>query len=244
MTKRFAKAACACLLAPLLACCVMDRKGSADEEASRMQVIKPLEDNMMYGFLEDVHGRDSLRIATDVGDTVWVRLMGEDAMQGEAMLGSRMAVIQSRQSANVALKVINLSMLMGEWVEPNAMTEGSFCGMELSDGGVASSINSQTTEYEGWRLLNGKLLLVSSPLGLGLEEQMVDTFTITMLTRDSLRLENTASKFFYCRKDVLKMDASSGHTYVDEDDRGGEYDLFNPEGDAPAGEKTEDGLLY
>lgn len=229
-------------LAALTAACSMDRKSGEEQEERRMQIVSLGQDNMIYGTLEGVVGQDSLRILTDGGDSVWVKLLDEEAMLGELITGSQVAVEPMGRTEPVARKVFNISMMLGGWVEPNPLAEGTYCGVQLLDGGAANSINSQTTNYEGWRLFDGRLLLVSTVMGLSGGEQSVDTFEVTRLTSDSLVLEGSLAKYYFCRKEFVKDEVRPG-AYRDEDDRGGDYDLFNPEGDAPEGSE-EDGLLY
>ena len=229
----------------LLTGCVMDSKKSAGDDTKRMVYVGV--DDMMYGVLEDVGENDSLFVLTDAGDSLWIRLADKNVLRGEPLVGSRMVFQVTGKTTLIANFALNLSMLMGEWVEPNPLAEGSYAGVQLMEGGTAASINSHTTEYEGWRLLDGKLLLVSSAIGLGLDSQEVDTLNITYLSTDSLYLEGTQSKFYFCKQQALKpRDGLQGAVkFRDESDLGERYDLFNPEGSAPENVNTEeDGLMY
>lgn len=232
-----------CVLAGLAAACSMDRKSNGDESEKKMQIVGQMTDNAVYGTLEDVDADGLLHVCVESGDTLTVKLLDDDSMSGEMIPGSRLSIVMADSKGTVASKVVNLTMLFGEWVELSPLAEGTYCGIKIMDGGSAASINSQTTNYEGWRLLEGRLLLMSSAMGLGSEEQMVDTFEITKLTQDSLSLSSSGFKFYFCRQDMVK-EGTEVAGYRDEDDAAGNYDVFSPEAEAPEGENSEDGLLY
>lgn len=238
---RFKLIACA-VLSLLALSCSMDRKSNEDGE-NQMVIVSHDQDDMTYGILLDAVGDDSLLVDVEDGDSLWIRLKNEDSFVGEIVPGSRVVFWKDSRLEKVASYMLNVSMLMGEWVEPSALAEGSFTGMQLNDGGMASSINSQTTDFESWRLVDRKLLLMSVPKGLESDEQMIDTFEIAYLTVDSLVLQSQSFKHYFCRQGQAVL-RDVPPAFVDADDRAGDYDLFNPEGDAPNEEKSEDGLMY
>lgn len=233
------------LIALLVAACSMERRDETADESDEV-ILGAVQDNMIYGILQDTRD-DCFLIRTDSGDTLWVRMLTEGGFIGDPVPGNRFAyqAVDGKAKARFA---VNLSMLIGEWVEPSALAEGTYCGVELSDGGIALSINSQTTEYVAWQLLDGCLLLTSTPLGLDINELSTDTFAIKMLTSDSLILRNPVINYYYCRKSSVKNDENA-RPYSDgeEDDMMSDLNMFGPN-DAPAAIDSADlmngGLMY
>lgn len=231
------------LTALLLAACSMDRRNETDETSDQV-VLGIGQDDMIYGILQDTRD-DCFLIRTDSGDTLWVRMLTEGGVIGDPVPGSRFAY-QAADDRVKARFAVNLSMLMGEWVEPSALAEGTYCGVELSDGGIALSINSQTTEYVAWQLQDSRLLLTSTPLGLDINELTTDTFTIKMLTPDSLILRNPAVNFYFCRKSSVRSDEDA-RPYSDgeEDDMMSDFDALGQDDNAAdSTDILEDGLMY
>lgn len=233
------------LAALLLMACSMDRRNEAAEETDDF-VYHSVDDSMIYGILQDTRD-DRFLIRTDAGDTLWVRMLTEGGFVGDAIPNSRFAY-QVADGRNRTTFAVNLSMLMGEWVEPSALAEGTYCGVELNDGGMAVSINSQTTDYVGWQLLDGCLLLTSMPLGLDINEITTDTFTIKMLTPDSLILRNPAINYYFCRRSSVRNDEKA-RPYSDgeEDEMMSDFDMFGPDNATSAVDTTDimnGGLMY
>lgn len=232
------------IVALLLAACSMERKNEIAEEEDDI-VFNAVEDGLVYGILKDTRD-DRFLIQTDAGDTLWVRMLIEGGFVGDAIPNSRFAY-QPADSKDKASFAVNLSMLIGEWVEPSALAEGTFCGVELNDGGIAVSINSQTTEYLGWQLLNGHLLLMSTPLGLDINEISTDTFAIKMLTPDSLILGNSAINYYFCRQSSVGNDWRANPQSEGEEDMMADFDMFGTN-DSPAVADSADlmngGLMY
>lgn len=222
------------LMASAIVCCAcnMDREAKNNYE-NTMSIVSSYEDKMLYATLDEVIGSDSIIAITDMGDTITLAMANEDTMLGEAIPGSRLAITRNASKKNIAQKIINMTQLIGEWVEPSPLAEGSYTGISLLEGGVAAAINSQTTEYEDWRLDADKLLLSSVAKGMDVNEALIDTFRINLLTADSLRLSGPESRFYFCRISSIKVSTESKSNYQRETDEADKYDLFNPEGTTP-----------
>ncbi|MCF0196108.1 MAG: hypothetical protein HUK03_02515 [Bacteroidaceae bacterium] len=198
----------------------------------------------LFATLDKVINADSIQVVSDLGDTLIVKLSNEETMMGDPIVGNRLAITPLGTDFKVAYKIINVSQLIGEWLEPSPLAEGSYTGIDLAEGGAAIAINSQTTEYEDWRLEKDLLLVTYTAKGMDVSELTVDTFNILMLTADSLRLSNSTSRFFFCRSTEIEKRKAQQPTYNRERDEADNYDLFNPEGDSPTGSSaTDDGLM-
>lgn len=94
---------------------------------------------------------------------------------GGVLIGDDMAVTYYVDKANadtVATRIINLTTLRAHWQSLDR-------DFELEKGGaIKSNQPNETNPWTSWRILNGRLLLNK------------DTFDITMLSADSLYLEN------------------------------------------------------
>lgn len=222
------------MMASAIVCCAcnMDREAKKGYEKT-MSIVSPNEDNMLYATLEEVINGDSIVAITDVGDTIMLAISNEETLLGDAIPGSRLAITRNSNKKNIAQKIVNITQLIGEWLEPSPLAEGSYMGISLLEGGVAAAINSQTTEYEDWRLEGDKLLLSSVAKGMDVNEATVDTFHINLLTTDSLRLSGIDSRFYFCRSSSIKQSPEGKNNYKRETDTADDYDLFNPEGDTP-----------
>ncbi len=184
----------------------------------------------LYATLERVDKDGKMLVISDAGDTITLKLVDDMAFLGGRVQGSRLLVERGTENKSLAMKVVNISQLLGEWVAPNPLAEGTLSGIKLQDGGTAQSINSQTTNYEAWELEGNRLILSSSALGMDVNELEQDTFLITFLSADSLRLDGMKVRRYYCRSSVAIADADVPR-YERETDMADHYDLFNPEGD-------------
>lgn len=227
--------------------CRMD-SNRADAEDEGMHIVEHHRETMLYAMLLEAKGTDSIRVLTDLGDSLWMTVPDPEAIVGELIGNDRLAIMPMQTNPHVVNRLVNLTQMMGRWIEPSPLDEGSGQGVQLLEGGTAVSINSQTTEYESWRFADGRLVLVSHPIGFEDTEQMVDTFDVVLLSRDSLQLANASTRFFFThtlgKPETDLTGVRIGGT-VREERVNDDYDLFNPEGDvAPAGQENEDGLMY
>jgi hypothetical protein len=113
----------------------------------------------------------------------------------EAM--NKMAVLLAPDSS--AIEVINLSSMLGNWVEPNPLDGSSMQGLTIKESGIATSIENTVT-YKTWRIFNGKLLLTYINEGSMNDNETVDTFDIKSLGNDSLTISNPNENHQFSRR--------------------------------------------
>jgi hypothetical protein len=131
---------------------------------------------------------------------------------GGFQIGDRMAVML--QAPDTAKMVINQSALLGDWVMPNPLDGSSEMGIRIKEGGIAESIDQPALIYRSWKLVNGKLEIVSVREG-GNEEEEVNRYDIISLGPDSLVYNDADDTFEYTRyrqkahKDIIKLEGVS-----------------------------------
>ncbi len=157
-------------------------------------------DSTIYGICSEGSAMHTLQMVTDAGDTLTLSLVAaQDAGQvfGGYALGDHMAVLSDRGRTQATM-VVNLTTLLGEWVMPNPMDGSSEMGISIRDGGIAESINQTAIIYQTWRLVNGKLELMSVRDGGGDFEE-VERYKFLYLTADSLAISNEEDVYEYAR---------------------------------------------
>uniref|UniRef100_A0AB33IUX0 Lipocalin family protein n=1 Tax=Prevotella sp. GTC17254 TaxID=3236794 RepID=A0AB33IUX0_9BACT len=143
-------------------------------------------DSTIYGVCGESTAMHNLEIISDAGDTLTYEMLDEGIdstiVRGGLLAGDRMAVIAKQTTdGNVALKVINLTTLLGKWTSLDK-------NFEIQEGGIISSnIKAESKPWTSWKIWNGRLVLNK------------DTFDINNLGADSLYLENKEGIFAYKR---------------------------------------------
>lgn len=214
----------------LLAC----KKTPTETDSQQIQIVNIVTDSTKYGVVLHITN-DSLKWTPEgeQDDARWINILSANKL-GTLDAGHRIAVLFNQDSNTDAKSIIDITELIGRWVEPDAVDIGSMQGIELQEGGVASSINGRNTKYLSWSIYNGKLLLENSIDGFS--NVTTDTFYITYLSPDSMRVTTSMNKHYFRRSNS------------DEDDVMREYDDyfspemtdFNPEGEIPAGAYEEE----
>lgn len=157
-------------------------------------------DSTIYGICGEESSANTLHLITDNGENLMLNTLAATENHnvfGHFDDGDRMAVIanESRTEAEI---IINLSMLMGDWVMPNPLDGTSYMGFSIKDGGIAESLNQSSIIYKTWQLQNGRLQIVSVREGGGdFEEEEV--FQFLKLTGDSLILQGNDEIYEYSR---------------------------------------------
>lgn len=77
----------------------------------------------------------------------------------------------------------------GKWVEPIPGMESQMQGVNLEEGGKASSINMATLLYEKWEKKDNLLILSGQSIGNHETISFTDTLTIEKLTENKLILK-------------------------------------------------------
>ncbi len=141
---------------------------------------------------------NTLTLLTEVGDTVTFSTLDAEK-KGTILIGDNAEVTYENTDENqkavspMAFKVIVSpapGRLIGAWVEPTVIGDIPYQGISIEEDGVAASINMETLTYESWAIVKGELVLKSTSEGGGQPITCVDTFNISVLTPDSLILEN------------------------------------------------------
>lgn len=224
----------------MLAACNFGGNEGSSTMAS-MVIIDTHPDSMYYGLCIETRGKDSLLFLADEGDTTWLHLADDARKAGYINADDRVAIIKADKDGSEISLFINVSMLMGEWVQPDPMSEGSLTGFMLAEGGAAQSINISDRNHDNWRIVNGRLLLdISYTEGFG--QNYTDTFTITRLTTDTLWLQGSDRMFLHRLRSGEATDISSD--YAVDPSLGMDYSPELSEQDIPEGEPSPDGMFY
>lgn len=197
------------ILLILLASCNFGRQDTASEQ--KMRIVEIDKDSMQYGVCLELHGSDSMLYLMDEGDTLWLQFKDDAIRIGELEPDARVAIITTTGHTQKVSLCINTSMLMGRWVQPDAVAEGSLRGFMLAEGGAAQSINISDINYDNWRISNGKLLLDISYVD-GFGQNYTDTFSILRLTNDSLWLRGQQRLFLHRLSNNETADATASYT--------------------------------
>lgn len=168
------------------------------QQQSRERGMRMVEldcDSMLYGVCLSNGTSDSMRFITDMGDTVQFPLSTDVRIIGQLIEGDQTAIMFSTTENNAVALAVNIAMLVGEWVEEDHLSEGNVRGYRLGHGGAAEGINLLDLNVEGWSIYNGRMLITGSYD----VEQFTDTFRITTLTADTLRLVGRGGAHFLHR---------------------------------------------
>lgn len=208
-------------------------KGTSTRSEDGFVLVETEIDSTRYGlFLRG--SKDSIQWISEEGDTAWITTSCAQIF-GEPEYGDRLAAVFHDGSAKELNNLIDITQLLGRWVEPDAVDEGMMQGIELQDGGAAISINSRANRYVSWRLYNGKLLLVNSLDGMVDNDMPEDTFYIQSLTKKELKVITGYAKHIYRHsKDASEDNIKDYEEYLSPD-----ATAFDPEGDAPEGSSPD-----
>jgi len=162
-------------------------------------------DPTIYGISGVATTMNMLQLITDTGDTLSLDISdAQDKGQvfGGLQAGDRMAVIPNADKTE-AMKVINQTTLMGNWVMLNPLDGSDEVGIRIKEGGIAESIDQPTTSYRTWRLTRGQLEIVQvDEEGSGQEE--TNLYDIVKLGPDSLIYQDGEDVYEYCRQNTKK----------------------------------------
>lgn len=184
--KKATIAAAFAMAALVLAGC-QNKKPTADADGQdTTKVESAASDTTVYGTcLEGSNHR--IIIKTDDGRVMGFTKDVDDSVSvvyGGVLIDDEMAItyyINKVDYDTVATRVINLTTLRAHWRSLDR-------DFEFEKGGtVKSNVQNESHPWATWRILNGRLLLGK------------DTFDITMLSADSLYLENNEGIYTYKR---------------------------------------------
>ena len=158
-------------------------------------------DSTLYGICGEATSMNVLQMITDTGDTLMLDIsnaMENEQVFGGLQAGDRMAVLPTKSNTE-ARTVINQTTLLGNWIMPNPIDGSDEVGISIKEGGVAESIEQGTIIYRTWRLVQGRLEIVSVREGANDVEEL-NVYDILKLTADSLVYKDSEETFEYSRQ--------------------------------------------
>jgi len=170
--------------------------------------LSALQDPTIYGTCGEETAMNTLQIVTDLGDTVQIDITyarDNNQVFGSLQSGDRLAVVPNQKKTE-ALVVINQTALLGNWVMPNPLDGSDEVGFRIKEGGIVEGIEQSSLTYKTWRLLRGKLELVSIREGGGEEEEAV-VYDFVKLSPDSLVIKDSEDTYEYGRQQLKKPDS-------------------------------------
>ena len=163
------------------------RSHQAEREEDTVDVMDQIRDHTLYGLCGAIPSTFQLKVITDVGDTLTLDItpaLENRKMLGSVRVGDRLAVMTNKNQTE-ASEVININLLLGDWVMPDPLDGSDEVGIRLKEGGVAESIEMTNITYRTWRIFNGKLEIISIREDGG-ESEETNYYDILKLTGDSL----------------------------------------------------------
>jgi hypothetical protein len=186
------------------ACGNKNGKAEFEQDTTRVSGIND-SDSTIYGVCGEGTAMNTLMLITDGGDTL--NVITTDAVdQGQVFgglnVGDKLALIMKRTAGSepVAVKIINLTTLLGRWTMPNPIDGSDVQGIFIKEGGIAESINNSDKVYQSWKIFNGTLVVTSEESEFGDESQNVDTFKILSLGPDSLVVNRAGETLEFSRQ--------------------------------------------
>ena len=158
-----------------------------EEDNSTSLEDREVHDRTIYGICTGRTSTNTLEMITDSGDTLKLNITGANEMGkvfGGLQPSDRLAVVPD-SSGRVALQVINLNTLMGDWVMPDPIDGSAEVGIRIKEGGIAESIDQSVIVYRTWKIFNGELEINLVREGGG-DEQEDNRYEFLFLGPDSL----------------------------------------------------------
>lgn len=146
-----------------------------------------LRDQTIYGLCGEGTAMNTLELITDNGDTLNLALTNAQEagrVFGGLQTGDRLAVMANTKMTE-ATEVINLNTLLGDWVMPDPIDGSDEVGIRIKEGGVAESIEMTNIIYRTWKIVDGKLEILSVREGGGDQEE-TNLYEILALGPDTL----------------------------------------------------------
>jgi len=176
------------------------KKGNGQTPFEQIDTDKSRRDSTIYGLCGPASTMNQLQLITDNGDTLSLDVYDANEQKqvfGKFSVGDRMAVLVNKDST-AAKHVVNISVLLGDWVMDNPLDGGSKVGISLKDGGVAESINETTLSYKSWHLNNGRMEVVVARDEEGDFEE-TEFYELLFLGPDSLAYREGTTLYEYNR---------------------------------------------
>ena len=157
-----------------------------DDNSTSME-DKEVTDRTIYGICTAGTAMNTLEMITDSGDTLKLNISRANEMGkvfGGLQPSDRLAVVPD-SSGRMALQVINLNTLMGDWVMPDPIDGSAEVGIRIKEGGIAESIDQSVIVYRTWKIFNGELEINLVREGGG-DEQEDNRYELLILGPDTL----------------------------------------------------------
>ena len=171
----------------MLLSCGGSGRSQAEREEDTVDVNDLIRDHTLYGLCGAIPSASVLKVVTDTGDTVTVditRARENNQLFGSFRVGDRLALMTNKNQTE-ATEVININLLLGDWVMPDPLDGSDEVGIRIKEGGVAESIEMTNITYRTWRIFNGKLEITSIREDGG-ESEETNRYDILKLTGDTL----------------------------------------------------------
>ena len=175
------------MAAMMMLSCGGSNSHQAEREEDTVDAYDQIRDHTLYGLCGAIPSTSQLKVITDTGDTLALditRAIENRKMLGSIRVGDRLAVMTNKDQTE-ATEVININLLLGDWVMPDPLDGSDEIGIRIKEGGVAESIEMTNITYRTWRIFNGKLEITSIREGGG-EAEETNYFDILKLSSDTL----------------------------------------------------------
>ena len=175
------------MAAMMMLSCGGSNSHQAEREEDTVDAYDQIRDHTLYGLCGAIPSTSQLKVITDTGDTLALditRAIENRKMLGSIRVGDRLAVMTNKNQTE-ATEVININLLLGDWVMPDPLDGSDEIGIRIKEGGVAESIEMTNITYRTWRIFNGKLEITSIREGGG-EAEETNYFDILKLSADTL----------------------------------------------------------
>jgi hypothetical protein len=191
--------------AALLLCSCGGKKSAATAEQENLNnpdgpVSQVERDSTIYGMCRQGTDASTLKFVSDIGETYSLDMTAArrgGRVFGDVHVGDRLAVVLNHDSTAV-YRCVNLTTLLGDWVQISAFDGSSEIGMRIKDGGIVEGIDQSDIIYQTWRIYNSYIELHWKREGGGQEEEM-GVYTMLYLSPDSLSFSDTEDVYEYNR---------------------------------------------
>lgn len=156
------------------------------------------ERNTVTGCVADA-SMNNIMLITKAGDTLNISTMDASVAKVPGVLihdSVKITYVKGTLDNAVILKAEELEItahspyfyIVGTWVQPNPINASELQGMDLKEGGAASSVGMATLLFKNWALAGNQLMLESQSIGNKQILEGVDTLQVDKLDADSLVL--------------------------------------------------------
>ncbi len=190
----------------VVACGKKSGKAAPEPEQPKVeQKQSAVSDSTVYGLCATGTQGDVLRFVTDLGVSIKLNVSKarkENMLMGGLRIGDRLAVVMNADSTE-AKSVVNVSTLMGDWVQISPLDGASEVGFRVKEGGIAESIEQSDIIYRTWRVYGNRLELMWQREGGGSAEEGME-YTLLYLSDDSMSVRDYEDAYEYTRPHAVE----------------------------------------